>query len=599
MASRLFLVLTAWMPQMVSVGLVWISLFLTHVAPAQVNNDGAKPPRSYELGKKWLALQPELGKARMAQSDMRRALERLEENRLEAAADIASAKFGIALAALKNLGKVACDFDPFKSCKLAMSAAESLNEAWHCGERGSDQWKACIRGPVAYGSAWAGRGGEAAERIAGRVAASTEGAIALKDPSETLQAAQAGVEATGLKYSGAASGVIGGVKNYQDYTETNDLEGHVNKQFERSLRSASASMDKVESKIRELEQTAEATYTAYLSEKKKERAQQEKEFSEPDKKDASGDLKKDSASQAKDKGSKGKKEQWVELDDPDFPSSGGTSQRAQFNNGGGSQSASQGQSGKTIYYDPEVWRLGEEVPGVERPADHDKPKRKPSCHFKNTSCLNPFGEGREAQNAKEIRQDIEGAVRQGWHDPAIGEGYSLPPEDQMFASTVPSYGFPSEQTGSSQDQSSDHEPPSRNERPRPERYLVRCEGIFNDLQTRLQAATDLSLQVAASEGGGSVSAQIKQMMGQFPKGNGGGELVKQMVAMAGSEDRVITLTRQSISEWRGYLADLQRHQAKDYAISQQKYMTLITLGNEAMRVSEVTLEALDCYRANK
>ena len=68
---------------------------------------------------------------------------------------------------------------------------------------------------------------------------------------------------------------------------------------------------------------------------------------------------------------------FVELDDPDFPSSGAASQGAESNHDRGSQQASQGQSGKTIYYDPEVWR----------PDDFDKPKAKPCEDLRGNRIL--------------------------------------------------------------------------------------------------------------------------------------------------------------------------------------------------------------------
>jgi len=599
---------------------------------------------SLELGKKWMALAQAAAGARVATDDMKVAWERMGQDRSDAAWSMVQMKRAILLSFASNLGDLACGSLKLvapglnKGCELGKDFANTLNSGWQCDEGDT---KACQGMKWSYSTMIARAFTENGAKVVAGAKAATMISNKEIEPELAVTACDAYFD-KGCPYVAIA-------KNIHEATELRALQGQLDRIFNNNLSIGNAALQKMEQRARELERQAGEALVAYRTQREKDeavkaerikreqeemaqtrRAQEERqeagkrqEMEQPKNSTSAASQESESHRQS-DRAS----DRHTERTGTGAPSPSSRSENASLS--GGSN------GGKS--FDVTVWNYGDPVPGVERPAEFDKPKRKSFCHFKDTSCLNPFDGGVEAGGGKgkaeqqgqqrgglsseKIRQDIDKAVRGGllsseqirqhidqvvrpgwhdpdkgedWHDPDKGEGHGMSPDEQLItssslsnhASVLPNRSLPSQL-------------PSRKERAQSERYRERCTGIFNNLQASMQAATNLSLEVADSQGVGNVSAQIKGMMSQLPIGyDDGGELVKQMIVMAGGEDRAIALTRQSLSEWRRYLADLQRHSAKDYAIPQQKYQTLITLGNESVRVSEITLEALDCYRMNK
>jgi hypothetical protein len=312
------------------IGVLFISMCILFVEVAGAETTTALPDRRIELGKKWMALRQAAMKAHLTAEDMKAALMRMETDRSNAARDIVNTKKGITLNALSSLGNIACEFDRTSLCSLGKSIAETLNNAWHCGGGSGEK---CINMVESYGSAWA-------ERLIPK----SKQLMPMPDPQTVVEAGKELRE------------------GFNEYKETKDLEINLQRQFSHNVRSGIASLNKVESQIQQLEKEAGAAWAAYQAEKARLQDVAKKSISESSSSQSKSEKQVDQTHV-----SKGKKERWVELSDPDFPpASEGEifSVQAQPET---SNLGNQGQSGKTIFYDPEVWR----------PDDWDKPKAKP------------------------------------------------------------------------------------------------------------------------------------------------------------------------------------------------------------------------------
>jgi hypothetical protein len=312
-------------------GVLFVSMCILFVEVAGAETTTALTDRRIELGKKWMALRHAAMKAHLAAEDMKAALTRMETDRSNAASDIVIAKKGIVLNALSNLGNIACEFDRTSLCSLSKSIAETLNNAWHCGEGGGEK---CLIMVESYGSAWAER-----------LIPESKQLMPMPDPQTVVEAGKELRE------------------RFNEYKDTKDLEINLQRQFSHNVRSGIASLNKVESQIRQLEKEADAAWAAYQAEKARLKDEAKKPISE------SGSSQPNSKKQADQihVSKKGKKERWVTLDDPDFPPASEDRTYAAQAQPEPSNHGDQGQSGKTIFYDPEVWR----------PDDWDKPKARP------------------------------------------------------------------------------------------------------------------------------------------------------------------------------------------------------------------------------
>ena len=392
---------------------------------------------SLRLGQKWLEIQRAAGKATMAADDMHVVLQRMENDQSEAFWNIAKTKMGILLSAADNVGSIACDVLEGTTAKqigrLCSLAKDIIKTVKGAGECNMGSVKDCVGAALSYEKAlarvWADKGV--------RVISGLEAVALMQQEGFSFDLVVAGCEAADIKKLQEILGgcsVVALAKNAREAWEVRALKGQLDVIFRNNIRIAYAALQRVEQQAKELERQADDARAAYQAQREKdeaaeaERIKREQEEISQAKKDSEekerakrqqaemeqARISAESAAQQQGSGGSTARNDG-ERAGRNSPQSGG---RASSSDGDLQMSGGKGGGGS---FDITVWNYGDPVPGVERPPEFDKPKRKNPCHFKDTNCLEPFAEGAvtpsqdnppAAQNpwSQEIEREITGGL---------------------------------------------------------------------------------------------------------------------------------------------------------------------------------------------
>ncbi|MBS0165940.1 MAG: hypothetical protein JSR29_07655 [Nitrospira sp.] len=390
------------------------------VSPAVAQSGRTMSDESLELGKKWVALFQAATGARLAVDDMRTALERMQTDQSEAAFNISQAKKGIAVSAASNLLGLGCDMAGAygAACKIGREVGKSIQSALECRDGSAS---GCIGIGLSLEKAvalkWAKQGVYVIDGLTA-IQMNAEG-----KPYEYFVSACDVASAIPKLKSLQGCDAIALVKDMREWQEVRALQANIAVIYNNNLRIGISALQKVEQQARELERQAQEARAAYQAQREKDEEKVRRE------QEGVVQAKKDYEERGRDK------RQQAEMEQPVVQQQGGgeSSARGQghgaelsSSTSGGRAASSEGGS-KTPggkgggSFDVTAWNYGDPVPGVERPPEFDKPKKKIPCRLKDTDCLDPLyavdepsgqQKGPKTQNpwSQEIEQKVKGGL---------------------------------------------------------------------------------------------------------------------------------------------------------------------------------------------